>query len=111
MPDYFYSGFFACVFAAVFMSAWVVVERRFPPAPSRLRLRSPTERMAFRAALAVGLWSTYLFVSGGFRTQIFGLRIVVAGLAATGDPHSTLSGRVRVGPRLVADPAKTSVLC
>jgi hypothetical protein len=75
MPHDFYSGFFACVFAAVFMSAWAVVERRFPRVPSRLRLRTPTERIAFRAALAVGLWSTYLFVSGGFRTQIFGLRI------------------------------------
>jgi hypothetical protein len=77
MPHDFYSGFFACVFAAVFIVAWAMVEGRLPRprVPSALRLRTTTERIAFRAALAVGLWSMYLFASGGFRTQIFGLRI------------------------------------
>lgn len=78
-PHDFYTAHFAFAFAALFLVAAAVIEWRITALISQIvgrwsHLRT-IEQVAFVVALLGALWTCYLWMSGGVRTQLLGVKI------------------------------------
>jgi hypothetical protein len=77
-PHDFYTAQFAFFFAAWFLAAAAFIEWHAARALSRLtwwRNSRAAERIALVATAITGLWTAYLWTSGGVRTQLLGVKI------------------------------------
>ena len=77
-PHDFYTGQFAFFFAALFLGSAAVIEWHMIDVVRRIvpwtDLRA-AERMAFLATAIAAAWTAYLWMSGGGRTRLLGVKI------------------------------------
>jgi len=77
-PHDFYTAQFAFFFAATFLAPVAIVDWHLADALPRIvrwtDLRV-TERLAFAATAVLALWTAYVWISGGVRSQVMGVKI------------------------------------